>query len=79
MDVKYLREMDIDWDAIADTVGIMARMLGPKKTIGTERIIETIGQEKMLDTILTNLTREQIEKIIQQIDHIKSRLQRKSD
>jgi len=116
MDTKYLYEMDIDWEAMGDAIGIVARRIGAEKiinaigtekaigaigtekaieaigtekaieaigtekaieAIGAEKAIEAIGREKILDSMLDNLTPEEIERITEQLN-IKSHSQRKS-
>jgi len=67
--------MDIDWDAVADTIRIMARMLGTEKAIkaiGTEEIIKIIGPEKSIQTIFPGLTQEQVKKLIELAKQLQS-------
>ena len=71
MDLRNLRGLDLDVPAIIDLLGKerLIETIGPDKvveTIGRDKVIEMIGWEKALEIILSNLTKEQIKKMIEQ-------------
>jgi hypothetical protein len=71
MDLRNLRGLDLDIPAIIDLLGKerLIETIGLSnviETAGQEKVIETIGWEKALEVILSNLTKEQIKKMIEQ-------------
>lgn len=71
MDLNSLRGFDLNLPAIIDLFGTekVIRAIGQKKVIdaiGLGEVIETAGREKVLEKILPNLSKEEIEKLIEQ-------------
>ncbi len=80
MDLRNLRGLDLDVPAIIDLLGRerLIETIGTDKvvetigrdkvieTIGRDKVVETIGWEKAFEIILSNLTKEQIKKMIEQ-------------